>query len=101
MTIDGINNPLSNVGPVRSATDRPARAPREREAQAPAAKATPRDSVQISAEGRARAAESVAEAPGLSPERAEAIRAKILEGAYNTVEMADEVARRILQSGDL
>ena len=37
----------------------------------------------------------------LSPERSASIRTRILSGAYDTVEVVDKVAQRILASGDL
>ncbi len=40
-------------------------------------------------------------AGGLTPERAEAIRRRIAEGAYDSSEVLRQVARRILGSGDL
>ena len=64
------------------------------------------DKVQISDAGRAMAARLEEVGTGgtpaeLSSERADQIRTRILEGAYNSVDMAGEVARRILASGDL
>jgi len=38
--------------------------------------------------------------PDASPERIEEIRQKILDGAYNSLENIEQVARRILSSGD-
>ena len=55
------------------------------------------DSVEISDAGRARAAESAA---GRSP-RLQEIRERILQGAYDTDDVVAEVARRILDRGDL
>lgn len=37
----------------------------------------------------------------LSEERIAEIRTRILEGAYNSLEVIDEVVRRILRSGDI
>ena len=37
----------------------------------------------------------------LEPARAAEVRSRILGGAYNTVEVVDAVARRLLMSGDL
>ena len=63
------------------------------------------DKVQISDAGRAlaeslkpSAAESAVE---LSPERVAEIRKRLLEGAYESVDVVDEVARRILGRGDV
>jgi hypothetical protein len=41
------------------------------------------------------------ETKGLTPERIAEIRGKILEGAYNSVEVVDQVARRMLEHGDI
>jgi negative regulator of flagellin synthesis FlgM len=62
------------------------------------------DQVQISDAGRALAAQidGDREVRGeLSAERVAEIRQRILEGAYNSVEVVDEVARRMLKSGDI
>ena len=59
------------------------------------------DHVQISDAGRAKAAESAGSEVGLDPQRAADIRRKVLEGAYNSVQSVDQVAQRILKSGDL
>ena len=72
----------------------------------PIAPVTRSDKVLISDAGRAMAARldevGAGGAPAeLSAERADQIRTRILEGAYNSLDMADEVARRILASGDL
>jgi anti-sigma28 factor (negative regulator of flagellin synthesis) len=55
-----------------------------------------RDSVEISDAGRALATQG---AP--SSERVSEIRQRILDGAYNSNEVVDTVARRILQRGDI
>ena len=60
------------------------------------------DQVQISDAGRALAEQRTESAqPALSSERAAQIRMRVLEGAYNSLDVVDEVARRILDSGDL
>lgn len=58
------------------------------------------DSVQISDAGRALAARAEEGQP-LAAERAEEIRRRVLDGAYNSLAVVDEVARRILGRGDL
>src|SRR4051794_36316591 len=70
----------------------------------PEAKPDRSDKVQISDAGRALAeglkpagAENTDE---LSPERVAEIRKRLLEGAYESVHVVDEVARRILGRGD-
>lgn len=67
------------------------------------------DAVQISDAGRALSttdgdvdgSSESTESKGVDPRRADEIRARVLSGAYNSVEMADQVARSILRSGDL
>jgi negative regulator of flagellin synthesis FlgM len=59
------------------------------------------DKVQISDAGRALAARDGGEARELDPARAARIRGRILSGAYDTLEVVDAVARRLLDSGDL
>jgi negative regulator of flagellin synthesis FlgM len=71
---------------------------------APAGRAA--DKVEISEAGRALAARETEslDAKGraeLSPERVGEIRQRILEGAYNSVQVVDEVARRMLERGDI
>lgn len=63
------------------------------------------DRVQISEAGRALAAQETEGVQGaraaLSAERIGEIREKILSGAYNSVEVVEEVARRMLERGDI
>lgn len=61
------------------------------------------DRVQISDAGRALAAKAggAQESASLSPERVDQIRQRILSGAYNSVEVVDQVARRMLERGDI
>lgn len=59
------------------------------------------DKVQISDAGRALAARDTDSASGLSPARAATIRGRVLSGAYDTLEVVDSVARRLIDSGDL
>ncbi|HEY4304004.1 MAG TPA: hypothetical protein VGM82_06035 [Gemmatimonadaceae bacterium] len=62
------------------------------------------DKVEISDAGRALAARGGQEAQsssGLDPARADQIRGRILSGAYDTLEVVDTVARRLVDSGDL
>jgi hypothetical protein len=75
---------------------------------ATSASAAPRsDQVQISNAGRALASQAAtgagqtSDVQGLSPERVSEIRDKILQGAYNSVEVVDQVARRMLERGDI
>lgn len=61
------------------------------------------DKVQISDAGRALAARDggSASASSLDPARADKIRGRVLSGAYDTLEVVDAVARRLLDTGDL
>ena len=64
------------------------------------------DKVQISDAGRALAARAkggseAADQPGLDPAKADKIRSRILSGAYDTVEVVDAVARRLIATGDV
>jgi negative regulator of flagellin synthesis FlgM len=64
------------------------------------------DKVQISDAGRALAArakggsDSVSQS-SLDPAKADRIRSRILSGAYDTVEVVDAVARRLISTGDV
>jgi anti-sigma28 factor (negative regulator of flagellin synthesis) len=58
------------------------------------------DTVSFSDEARAMASGTSTRAAS-SSERVEDVKQRVLLGAYNTAEMAGEVAKRILQRGDL
>jgi len=66
--------------------------------QSPDTKPVQSDSVQISDAGRRLNTE---QANALNPERVAELRTKVLTGAYNTLDVVDQVARRILTRGDL
>jgi hypothetical protein len=59
--------------------------------------------VQISDAGLALATDGTAAQASsqLDPARADQIRSNILSGAYNSLGMADQVARSVIRSGDL
>jgi anti-sigma28 factor (negative regulator of flagellin synthesis) len=60
------------------------------------------DRVRISEAGRALAAQAAEGAEGtLSPERLAQLRQRVQDGTYNSPAVADRIARRILESGDL
>lgn len=62
------------------------------------------DKVQISEAGRALSAQAssrTGETRELSQERIAQIRQRVLEGAYNSVGVVEEVARRMLERGDI
>jgi negative regulator of flagellin synthesis FlgM len=93
---------ITNTSPstVRPADAKAPAAPAS-QPQTAAKPAAPRsDSVQISDAGRAL---SGADAKGssLTPERTAQIRQRLLSGAYHSTEMADQVAKRILDKGDV
>lgn len=62
-------------------------------------RASREDSVQISDAARALAGGEAAGGP-LTPERTAELRRKVLEGAYNSMNVVDHVAKRILERGD-
>jgi len=57
------------------------------------------DRVELSEEGQAMASQAAQE--GLSPDRLEEIARRIDDGTYDSEEVAEEVARRLLNSRDL
>jgi hypothetical protein len=61
------------------------------------------DRVELSPEARAMAArlDESGGADELTPERISELRQRIRDGVYDSPAMADEVARRLLDSGDL
>ena len=94
MKINGGNN-----GPIRPDAPRDDRTTASDKAHA-GRKARQRvDTVEISDAGRAKAA--AATTPNERSARLQDIRARILQGAYDTDEVVGEVARRILDRGDL
>lgn len=76
----------------------PAPRPAQEVTQSPAAKPVKSDSVEISEAGRRMNAQ---QREALDPERVAELRQKVLTGAYNSLDMVDQVARRILTRGDL
>jgi anti-sigma28 factor (negative regulator of flagellin synthesis) len=90
-----VSGAINTVTPVDKAEARPQGAAADSTSAAPAT-----DSVQISDAGRARAAGSDS-VSGLDPDRVAQIRQNILTGAYNSLDVVDKVASRILDSGDL
>src|SRR5438067_736530 len=101
-------NPKGSTGPIRPETTRNAPLADVSEQHpnrtpvpvSPTSEKT--DKVEISDAGRALAArDSGAAASSVDPARAARIRGRILNGAYDTLEVVDAVARRLLDSGDL
>lgn len=105
MTIRSVDSLGASRVPAPAPTapvDRAAPAGPEGPAAAPARDARVRqDSVAISDAGRALAGGAAEGAGGLSAERLTELRRKVLEGAYNQSAVVDQVARRLLSSGDL
>jgi flagellar biosynthesis anti-sigma factor FlgM len=94
MKINGYTDSLRTTPVGTPAVQRPA----QEITQAPAAKPVKSDSVQISDEARRLSAE---QKESVDPERVNELRQKVLSGAYNSLDMVDQVARRILTRGDL
>lgn len=69
----------------------------------PASTARGSDAVEISDAGLALASDSTStqSASSIEPSRADQIRSRILSGAYNSLGMADQVARAVIRSGDI
>lgn len=66
-----------------------------------AARSARGDSVQISDAARAALAGTPATGGSLTPERTAELRTKVLEGAYNSLNVVDHVAKRIIERGDV
>jgi len=104
MKINGsIFDPLR---PDRNTATDSARAARDGGAAKPVAPVTPvsarRDSVQISDSARTLASRAESnERARMDPERVAELRQKVYEGAYNALDVVDQVARRILTRGDI
>ncbi|MEQ1692107.1 MAG: flagellar biosynthesis anti-sigma factor FlgM [Gemmatimonas sp.] len=97
----GIFDPLR---PDRAApnADPSAARPGDQGGAVPAPSTKKSDSVQISDAGRSLAGRVAKEQQvDFDPERVAELRAKVLTGAYNTLDVVDQVARRILTRGDL
>lgn len=94
MKINGGNN-----GPIRPDAPRDDRTAALDKANAGDKSRRRVDSVEISDAGRAKAAEATA--PNARSARLQDIRERILQGAYDTDVVVGEVARRILDRGDL
>jgi len=103
MRIDPRSTPLQQADVVSRTREAGASAPSSTAPAAPAAPASRTDRVEISDAGRALAAQG-AEAPaaeGMSPERLAELRQRVLGGAYNSLAVVDQIARRMIQGGDV
>ena len=95
--------------PIRPAVQTPAPKVDQSEnrggAPAPTSQGTARpargDSVQISDAARSALAGTSATGGSLTPERTAELRKKVLEGAYNSLNVVDHVAKRIIERGDV
>lgn len=70
----------------------------------PVVRAERADRIEISAEGRAQALAEARQNALPAPkgsDRLDEIRARVAAGTYDTAEVAEEVARKLLSSGDL
>ncbi len=94
MKINGYSDSLRPTPISNQAIQRPA----QEVTQSPATKPAKSDSVQISDEARRLNAD---QRDALNPERVAELRQKVLTGAYNSLDVVDQVARRILTRGDL
>jgi negative regulator of flagellin synthesis FlgM len=96
-----------NVGPERPEVTRPtqpaipADSDGVRSVTQVAPSADRSDKVSISDAGRALAARASDPTASLDPAQAARIRDRVLSGAYDTLEVVEAVARRLLESGDL
>lgn len=82
-------------------TDRAAEAAKSN-ALSSSTSANRRDSVHISDSARTLAARADKNSQGqIDPARVAELRHKVYEGAYNSLDVVDQVARRILTRGDL
>ena len=92
--------------PIRPESVKPAGAPAGAASTSlvsPASAPKRSDQVQISDAGRALAGElqGSESTGGLSAERTAELRRKVLEGAYSSMAVVDQVAQRILSRGDV
>jgi anti-sigma28 factor (negative regulator of flagellin synthesis) len=88
---------LTGVRPGAPERDAP---PKRTDAVASSPERNRQDTVSFSDEARALSTGTSIRAKA-STERVEDVKQRVLMGAYNTTEMAGEVAKRILQRGDI
>lgn len=91
-----VSTDVSSKVPAHARREGSATPPSGSESAASGGAARRRDSVELSAQGIARAGRS-----SLTPERVDEIRQKIADGQYNSAANAETVAKKILSSGDL
>jgi anti-sigma28 factor (negative regulator of flagellin synthesis) len=102
MKINGNRSePLRPAKPTTAVQGTPADAPKSQPTGGASGNAGARsDSVQISDTGRALATGGPSGSSSLSADRVAELRKKVLEGAYNSTHVVDQVAKRILERGD-
>jgi anti-sigma28 factor (negative regulator of flagellin synthesis) len=99
MKIPGGNGGPQRPDRVREVTTQPV-GPRERRGARTPSQIEKHDRVEISDAGRAKASHVEQTTPN-TPERLNEIRRRVLTGAYDTDAVVGEVARRILDRGDV
>lgn len=91
-------NPYTDTARVPAVDQAAVQRPVQEVQQAPPVRPVRADSIEISDAGRRMNAE---QRDALDPERIAELREKVLSGAYNTLDVVDQVARRILTRGDI
>lgn len=91
-------NPYTDTVRVPAVDQTSAQRPAQEVQQASPVRQLRADSIEISDAGRRMNAE---QRDALDPERIAELREKVLTGAYNTLDVVDQVARRILTRGDI
>ena len=100
-------NPLGSQGPSAAGTQRPGEAPRRVDGTAPAAgavnpaDATASDQLQLSDTAAAVGSGVAVPSGELSPDALRTIAQKLASGAYDGAAVADRIAGKLLDSGDL
>jgi anti-sigma28 factor (negative regulator of flagellin synthesis) len=101
MKINGTGNtplrPAKPAGAVQGTADAPKSQPTGGTSGSTGARS---DSVQISDAGRALSTTGTSGSSSLSADRVAELRKRVLEGAYNSTHVVDQVAKRILERGD-
>src|SRR5437868_3224023 len=91
-------------GPIRPDAVRDVRAPATdgaNNARVSPAQVDRQDRVEISSAGRAKAAEAASAPAAAGADRLQEIRQRVFKGAYDANSVVGEVARRILDRGDI
>jgi anti-sigma28 factor (negative regulator of flagellin synthesis) len=102
MRIDSSTNQIQQAELASRARETAAATPSAGTPAQPAAPVARVDRVEISDAGRALAAQQGGEAEAggaMSAERVAELRQRVLSGAYNSLDVVDQVARRMLDTG--